>query len=124
MRRIPIVPASFFGIAGLGNGWRVASRIWNVPAWIGESISALAALIWFVTSVLYIAKWWLASEQAWAEFRHLNRPAFGEPPLGSQTWMREPTNQRRERKNPLSNSLASPASTPPCTSKRWLWRSC
>jgi tellurite resistance protein len=74
MKRFPIVPASFFGIvlgiAGLGNAWRVAARIWNVPPWIGESMLALAALVWFVVAVFYAGKWRWAREQALAEFRH------------------------------------------------------
>ena len=35
------VPASFFGmilgLVGLGNCWRVAAKIWHLPAWIGEA---------------------------------------------------------------------------------------
>jgi tellurite resistance protein len=74
VKGFPIVPASFFsfvlGLGGLGNGWRVAARLWNVPGWIGESILAFAALVWFVVAVLYAGKWVWARDQALAEFRH------------------------------------------------------
>jgi tellurite resistance protein len=69
-----VVPAGFFGIvlglAGLGGGWRLAARVWDVAPSIGETVSLLAAAVWFVLIVLYVAKWiWLRSE-ALAEFRH------------------------------------------------------
>lgn len=74
MKNFPLVPASFFGIvlgvAGLGNGWRVAAKIWSVPEWIGESILALATLVWLVVALFYAGKWLWAREQALAEFRH------------------------------------------------------
>ncbi|HEY0231845.1 MAG TPA: dicarboxylate transporter/tellurite-resistance protein TehA [Dokdonella sp.] len=74
MKSFPLVPASFFGIvlgvAGLGNAWRVSARLWDTPAWIGESILALAALIWIVVAIFYAGKWIGAREQALAEFRH------------------------------------------------------
>jgi tellurite resistance protein len=68
------VPASFFGIvlglAGLGSGWRLAAHIWNVTPSVGEIISLLAATVWLLLMLLYIAKWiWLRSE-ALAEFHH------------------------------------------------------
>jgi len=35
----PIIPAAFFGIvlglAGLGNAWRAAHRVWQAPAFVG-----------------------------------------------------------------------------------------
>ena len=69
-----IVPAGFFGIvlglAGLGSGWRLAAHVWNVTPAVGEAVSLLAAAVWFVLIVLYVAKWiWLRAE-ALAEFRH------------------------------------------------------
>lgn len=74
MNHSPVVPASFFGIvvglAGLGNAWRVAARIWGVPAWIGEAIFVLAAVIWFIVTVFYVGKWLWARGQALAGFRH------------------------------------------------------
>jgi tellurite resistance protein len=71
--RLPVVPASLFsivlGVAGLAGGWRVAARLWHVPQWVGETLLALAALIWLIILVLYVAKWLWAREEALAEFR-------------------------------------------------------
>jgi tellurite resistance protein len=69
-----IVPASFFGIVlgltGLAGGWRVAAKIWNITPSIGEAVSLLAAVVWLLLMLLYIAKWiWLRAE-ALAEFHH------------------------------------------------------
>lgn len=68
------VPASFFGIilglAGLSNGWREASRLWQAPAWIGEAIAVFAALCWLALLILFARKWLLARELALTEARH------------------------------------------------------
>lgn len=68
------VPAAFFGIVlgltGLAGGWRLAAKVWNVTPSIGEAISLLAAAVWLLLMILYVAKWiWLRSE-ALAEFHH------------------------------------------------------
>lgn len=47
------VPAAFFGmilgLVGLGSCWRVASKVWHLASWIGESIMliAVAVLCWW-----------------------------------------------------------------------------
>ena len=68
------VPASFFGmilgLVGLGSCWRVASKIWHLPTWIGESIMLLAVAVWLVLLLLYVSKWLWAREDALAEFAH------------------------------------------------------
>lgn len=70
-RRLPLVPASFFGIvlgvAGLGNTWRASSALWPLPTEIGETLELAAALIWFVLILLYCAKWIVAPREAIAE---------------------------------------------------------
>jgi tellurite resistance protein len=68
------VPAAFFGIVlgltGLAGGWRLAAKVWNITPGIGEAVSLLAAVIWLLLILLYVAKWiWLRSE-ALAEFHH------------------------------------------------------
>jgi tellurite resistance protein len=72
--KLPIVPASFFGIvlgvAGLGNAWRVAHRVWQLPAVIGEAILAVATLVWLTLLAFYIAKWFLARASAVGELGH------------------------------------------------------
>src|SRR4051794_14085219 len=46
----PLVPATFFGmvlgLGGLGNGWRAAARVWNVPDLVGEVLSLSAVAVW------------------------------------------------------------------------------
>jgi tellurite resistance protein len=73
LSRSPI-PASFFGmilgLVGLGNCWRVAAKIWHLPAWIGESIMLIAIAVWLMLLLLYISKWLWAREDALAEFEH------------------------------------------------------
>lgn len=72
--KLPLVPASFFsmvlGLAGLGNGWRVAAPHWGLPTWIGEAVMLLASLVWLSLSVLYGLKWWRQREAARAEIAH------------------------------------------------------
>jgi len=76
MRRIKdiVVPASFFGIilglVGLGNCWRVASRLWALPTWPGESIMLGATLVWALLILLYAAKWLWLPQEGQAEYRH------------------------------------------------------
>jgi tellurite resistance protein len=69
--RVPVIPASFFGIvlglAGLGGSWRTAHRLWGLPAEIGEALMLTAALVWAILIVLYIAKWVLVREAAQRE---------------------------------------------------------
>jgi tellurite resistance protein len=74
MTRFPIVPASFFGIviglAGLGNGWRLAAKIWPVTPIIGEICFAVALTVWVIVATLYLAKWIVMRHEALAEFNH------------------------------------------------------
>jgi tellurite resistance protein len=67
------VPASFFGmvlgLGGLANSWRAAHRVWGLPAWIGEAVFVVGALVWAVLVLLYVRKWVVAAEQARAELR-------------------------------------------------------
>jgi tellurite resistance protein len=58
------------GLAGLGGDWRVAARIWSLPAWIGEIVMLVAVVVWAVLTLLYVAKWFSHREQALAELNH------------------------------------------------------
>lgn len=77
---LPQVPASFFGmvlgLAGLGNGWRIAARVWGLPPAIGESVLALAATVWATLMVLYARKWLVARDAALSELRHEVQAGF------------------------------------------------
>ena len=74
MKAILGVPASFFGmvlgLVGLGGCWRVAARLWGLPALIGEMIIWVAIAVWAVLSLLFVAKWIVRSAEARAEFDH------------------------------------------------------
>ena len=69
-----VLPASFFamvlGLSGLGNAWRVATRLWGLPHWIGEAILLLAASVWAFLILMYAAKWVWHREAAQAEANH------------------------------------------------------
>lgn len=68
------IPASFFGmilgLVGLGNCWRVATKIWHLPSWIGETIMLIAVVVWLVLIFSFVGKWLWAREDALAEFSH------------------------------------------------------
>lgn len=70
----PIVPAAFFGIvlglAGLGNAWRAAHQVWHLPAIVGETLLALAALVWALLLVLFILRWIFARAESLGEAHH------------------------------------------------------
>ncbi|MFO1024341.1 MAG: dicarboxylate transporter/tellurite-resistance protein TehA [Acetobacteraceae bacterium] len=68
------VPASLFaivlGLAGLGMAWRLAPKLWSVPAIASEAILLCAAGVWAVLMLLFAAKWLLAWPAAMSECRH------------------------------------------------------
>jgi tellurite resistance protein len=70
----PIVPAAFFGIvlglAGLGNAWRAAHQVWQLPAIVGEIILAIASVVWAVLIVLFALRWIFARAPSLAEAHH------------------------------------------------------
>ncbi|MDQ0512988.1 dicarboxylate transporter/tellurite-resistance protein TehA [Ancylobacter amanitiformis] len=72
--RLPLVPASFFGmvlgLAGLGGSWRAAHLAWGVPALPGEFLMLSAGIVWAVLVILYAGKWLMARETALAEMAH------------------------------------------------------
>ena len=59
--KLPTIPAAFFGavlgLAGLGGSWRAAHDAWGLPAWPGEALYVVAAIVWLALLVLYAAKW-------------------------------------------------------------------
>ena len=60
----------------LGNAWRVAHRVWGVPAFAGETILAAAAIAWAILIVLYANKWLIARAAALAELHHAVQCCF------------------------------------------------
>jgi tellurite resistance protein len=71
---LPMIPAALFGVvlgvAGLGFDWRSAHRAWGLPSAIGETILAVAAIIWAILLVLYAAKCVFARDVALVELGH------------------------------------------------------
>ena len=69
--KVPVVPASFFGmvlgLAGLGAAWRWAHQVWGLPAVVGEAIIWLSIAVWAGLTILYVAKWSVARDDASAE---------------------------------------------------------
>jgi len=71
--RSVVVPASFFGmvlgLVGLGSDWRLAARLWGLPAWIGEAVMLVAGAVWLGLVLLHVAKWAWHRSAALAELR-------------------------------------------------------
>jgi tellurite resistance protein len=72
--RLPIIPASLFGIVpgvlGLGTAWRIADKVLGAPKFAGEAIMFAGTLVWATVLVLYGAKWVVAGAAAVAEAAH------------------------------------------------------
>ncbi|MFV0107583.1 dicarboxylate transporter/tellurite-resistance protein TehA [Enterobacter ludwigii] len=68
------LPADYFGmvlgIIGMGFAWRYASTLWAVTRWPGESLVALAIVIWFLLTVAFIARAIRFPRSVLAEMRH------------------------------------------------------
>jgi tellurite resistance protein len=75
-----VMPAAFFGIAvgflALANAWRVAARIWPVPAGIVDVLTFVALGVWIVVLAAYARKWLVQRAQAQAEWRHPLQSSF------------------------------------------------
>jgi tellurite resistance protein len=72
--KIPIIPASYFGVvlglAGLGTAWRSAVQAWQLAPVIGEAIMAAAVVVWVVLVLLFALKWLAARADAMEEVAH------------------------------------------------------
>ena len=68
------IPASFFGmvlgLSGLGQAWRIAAQLWQLPHLIGESLLLLAGLVWAVLLLGYIWQVMRHFDLIRAEFLH------------------------------------------------------
>jgi tellurite resistance protein len=69
--KLPLIPASFFGVVlgvgGMGNVWRQAHRVWELPAVIGEAIIVAAVAVWALLLILYLLKTIAAPHETLAE---------------------------------------------------------
>ncbi|KJV25196.1 potassium-tellurite ethidium and proflavin transporter [Aquitalea magnusonii] len=68
------IPASYFGIilglAGLGQAWRSAVRLWELPPAVGETLLAIAGLVWALLIIGYTSQAIRNFEVIKAEFLH------------------------------------------------------
>ena len=74
------VPASFLGIAvgslALANLWRVAIRLWHLPAVAGTVVTVAALAVWVVILSAYGRKWLTQTAEARAELDHPVQSSF------------------------------------------------
>ncbi len=75
------LPAALFGsvlgLSGLGQAWRVAVRLWDVPAGIGEGVLAGATGTWALLLLRYLWQAWRHPQRLRQEFLH---PVQGSTP--------------------------------------------
>lgn len=74
------IPVGFFGIAvgalALANLWRVAIKVWHLPAEIGPLVTVVALAVWLVVLVAYGHKWLTNADEARAEMQHPVQSSF------------------------------------------------
>ncbi|RKE37770.1 tellurite resistance protein [Paraburkholderia sp. BL23I1N1] len=74
------IPVSFFGIAvgalAFANLWRVAIRVWHLPAVVGDTLTIVSLLVWLVVLLAYGHKWLTNSAEARAEMQHPVQSSF------------------------------------------------
>lgn len=68
--------AAPMGVGGLGLAWREAGRSLGAPAFVGEAILALAALIWLAVAALHLTRWARHPEAFAGDLKHPIRAAF------------------------------------------------
>jgi tellurite resistance protein len=74
------IPVAFFGIAvgalAFANLWRVAIRLWHLPAAIGGLMTVGALVVWLVILAAYGQKWLTHGAEARAEMQHPVQSSF------------------------------------------------
>jgi tellurite resistance protein len=74
------VPVGFFGIAvgalAFANLWRVAIRVWHLPAVVDPVMTAAALVVWLVILAGYGQKWLTLAAEARAEMQHPVQSSF------------------------------------------------
>jgi tellurite resistance protein len=74
------IPVAFFGIAvgalAFANLWRVAIRLWHLPAAIGGLMTVAALVVWIVILAAYGQKWLTHGAEARAEMQHPVQSSF------------------------------------------------
>lgn len=74
------MPAGFFGIAvgtlALGGAWRVAAKLWEVPAFAASALTVLGLVVWAAVMAMYALKWVAHREAARKEWQHEVQSSF------------------------------------------------
>lgn len=74
------IPVTFFGIAvgalAFANLWRVAIRVWHLPAEVGTLLTVAALGVWLVILAAYGHKWLTDRAAASAEMQHPVQASF------------------------------------------------
>jgi tellurite resistance protein len=74
------VPVAFFGIAvgalAFANLWRVAIRLWHLPAEVGTLLTVASLVVWLVVLLAYGHKWLTQTADARAEIQHPVQSSF------------------------------------------------
>jgi tellurite resistance protein len=74
------IPVAFFGIAvgalAFANLWRVAIRVWHLPAEAGTLLTIAALAVWLVVLAAYGHKWLTDAATARAEMQHPVQSSF------------------------------------------------
>lgn len=68
--------ASVMGLGGLSLAWRRAARVFEAPAWVGDTLFWVALVTFVMLAGLYGAKWLLHPAAARAEALHPIRMTF------------------------------------------------
>lgn len=71
---LPVLPVGYFGMAvgtlALGQTWRVAERLWQVPVQVALLFSLSGLLLWGALLLAYGHKWWRHAALARQELSH------------------------------------------------------
>jgi tellurite resistance protein len=74
------IPVTFFGIAvgalAFANLWRVAIKVWHLPAEVGTVLTVAALAVWLVVLGAYGHKWLTDTANARAEMQHPVQSSF------------------------------------------------
>ena len=82
--RLAYLPVSLFGsvmgLSGLALAWRLAATQYSLPAWIGEALGLIAAVVFVALTLAYGIKCVESSDAVRAEFSHpVSVNFFGTP---------------------------------------------
>lgn len=85
-RTPPAVFPCLLGFLGLGSAWRRAGNVWEaIPAWIGEALLLIAAVIFIGAFLSYLAKLCLRPSVIFDDLKVA--PARGAVTAGAMCWM-------------------------------------